>query len=252
MLPVTLVVVMAGSAARQYPFGDQRTSTFWAVMVPVLMAVAVAAAIHALCQLGIWRGGRLARGARAAIVVIIGAAAIAGYRNEVRPDLSNIRQIPHEDVRSQVDYVEAHVRPGDVIIADRGASYGFAYYYSEPATAYPDLPTTANGFIPGYPGNPHVIVMAAEDPAGVAAAVRQARGTIAAQARATGSPGTRGRIWILLLHDGKPEASGWDAVFGANVRAGGTVTWYYLRELGYLPGWESVILLTLPMDTREA
>ena len=38
MFPVTLVIVMTASAVHQYPFGDERTSTFWEVMFPVLMA----------------------------------------------------------------------------------------------------------------------------------------------------------------------------------------------------------------------
>ena len=46
LFPVTLVIVIAASAAREYPFGDVRTSTFWLVTVPLLMAVAVAAAAH--------------------------------------------------------------------------------------------------------------------------------------------------------------------------------------------------------------
>ena len=44
MFPMTLVIVIVASAARKYPFGDLRTSTFWLVAVPLLMAVAVAAA----------------------------------------------------------------------------------------------------------------------------------------------------------------------------------------------------------------
>ena len=39
LLPVTLAVTIVASAARIYPFGDQRTSTFWLVMVPVLIAI---------------------------------------------------------------------------------------------------------------------------------------------------------------------------------------------------------------------
>src|SRR5258708_21284766 len=44
MLPITLAIAIGASAARKYPFGDIRTSTFWLVAVAALMGVAVAAA----------------------------------------------------------------------------------------------------------------------------------------------------------------------------------------------------------------
>jgi hypothetical protein len=255
MLPVTLIVVMAGSAARQYPFGEQRTSTFWAVMVPVLMAIAIAAAIHGLAQLGIWRrisrvkgGVWLAGAARATIALAIGTAAIFGYLQQVRPDV-NIHLIAHEDVRSQVDYIEAHLRPGDVIIASYGASYGFAYYYSEPATTYPDQPTSGTGFIPQYPVNSRVIVISTGYPASVVAALREARALVAAEPPAPGSPPARGRIWILIQHDHAIEDHAWAVLFLANLHAGGTVIRVHISNLGYQPGYEPVILYTLPPKT---
>jgi hypothetical protein len=260
MLPVTLIVVMAGSAARQYPFGEQRTSTFWSVMVPVLIAIAVAAATHGLVQLGIWRRisrmkggvwsrrGLVASAARAAIALTVGTAAIFFYVQAVRPDV-NVQLIAHEDVRSQVDYVEAHLRPGDVIIANYGASYGFAYYYSEPATAYPDQPASGTGFIPQYPGNPHVIVISTGYPASVVAALREARAVVAAEPPAPGSPPARGRIWILIQHDHAAEDHTWAVLFLANLHAGGTVIKVHISNLGYQPGYEYVVLYTLPPDT---
>src|SRR5258708_34894403 len=42
MLPITLAIAIGASAARKYPFGDIRTSTFWLVAVPVLLARPVA------------------------------------------------------------------------------------------------------------------------------------------------------------------------------------------------------------------
>jgi hypothetical protein len=267
MLPVTLVVVMAGSAARQYPFGDQRTSTFWAVMVPVLMAIAVAAAISYLGRLGDRtltgrrprgtlpaggpdpasgtsraRGGRLPQ---AVIAVVVGTAAIAGYLHEVRPDV-NSRQIAHEDVRSQVDFVEAHLRPGDVIVANYGAGYGFAYYYPQAPTAYPDLPASATGFTPQYPGNARVIVISAGYPTSVVAAFNQALAALGAE-----PPASRGRIWVIRQHAYAAEVQQWQALYAANIRAGGTVTTYHLNKLGYVPGFEPVVLYALPPQRRR-
>jgi hypothetical protein len=254
MFPVTLVVVMVGSMAHQYPFGDERTSTFWIVMVPVLMAIAVAAAIHGLGRLCLWLrrlpgGTWLAVGARAAIAVTVGTAAIAGYLHEVQPDV-NAHQITHEDVRSQVAYVEAHFRPGDVIIADYGTSYGFAYYYPQPATAYPQLLSNATGFIPQYPGNPRIIVLSTFNPPALTAALRQARAVLAAEPAAPRSPTARGRIWILMQHTYKVDDKRWQALFDANMQAGGTVTRYRLNKLGYKPGFESVWLYVLPPAHR--
>ena len=172
MLPVTLLVVMTASAARQYPFGDERTSTFWEVLFPVLMAIAIATLIHGI-GVGLRRLQPRARWALPVAAVVVGAAAIAGYAREVWPDV-NSQLIAHDDSRSQIAYAEAHARPGDVYLVDFGASYGFAYYYRSPASAYPALPGNAAGFIPQYPGNPNVIIMTTRNDGDFAVAMRHA------------------------------------------------------------------------------
>jgi len=69
------------------------------------------------------------------VIAIAGAAAaINYYTRAVLPDV-NDHVLAHDDPRSQVHYAQDHWHDGDVIIVDYGASYGFAYYYKEPATS---------------------------------------------------------------------------------------------------------------------
>ena len=124
MFPVTLVLVVAASAARKYPFGDLRTSTFWLVTAPLLMAVAVAAA------------ARLAARADRRAPAVVAAAALAVWVPVTSPYIRT-HLIPNENVRAEVDYLNAHLRPGDVVIVDYAASYGFAYYWPRANPSYP-------------------------------------------------------------------------------------------------------------------
>jgi hypothetical protein len=239
MLPVTLVVVMTASAARQYPFGDERTSTFWEVLFPVLMAIAVAALIHGI-GVGLGRFRPRARWALPVVAAALGAAAIAGYVQQVWPDV-NSHLIPHDDPRSQIAYAEAHARPGDVYLADYGASYGFTYYFSTPATAYPAVPGNAAGFVPQYPGNPRIILMTTRNPGDWAAALRKAIAVVDAE-----PAGEHGRIWIIREHVFPNETQEWKTTFTRIDNTGGSVTLYNVSMLGYHPGYMPVALVTPP------
>jgi hypothetical protein len=239
MLPVTLVVAMAASVARQYPFGDERTSTFWEVLFPVLMAIAVAAAIHGI---GIALG-RLHWGARWAPSVVAGAlaaAAIAGYAHQAWP-LVNSHVLTNDDQRSQVAYAEAHARPGDVYLVDYGASYGFAYYYRTPAPDYPAVPGNAAGFIPQYPGDSRVIIMTTRNSGDFAVALREAIAVVNAE-----PAGENGRVWIIRGHEFPNEIQAWQAAFTGIDRSGGKVTTYNVAKLGYRPGFTPVALVVPP------
>ena len=135
------------SAARIYPFGDERTSTFWLVMVPVLMAIAVAA--------GIWvvtasMPGNWARWAAAAAFT---AAALAVWVPAKAPQVQ-AKALNPQNPLAQIHYVEAHFRPGDVILVNSEASFAFAYYYQKPTDDYQAVTSAANGFVPQYPGIP--------------------------------------------------------------------------------------------------
>lgn len=239
MLPVTLVVAMAASAARQYPFGDERTSTFWEVMFPVLMAIAVAAAIHGL---GL-AFGRLDPGVKRwalpVIAVAIATVAIAGYVQQVRPDI-NAHTIPDDDPRSQVQFAEAHYRPGDVFLVDFGASYGFDYYYSTSTTYFPDAPGNAAGFLPQYL-DPHVIIMTTRNAPDFAVAMRKAIAVLDSEPASE-----HGRVWVIREHEFPVEIHAWAAIFDQLGKDGGHVTIYQLNKLGYKPAFMPVALYTPP------
>jgi hypothetical protein len=256
LLPVTLVVVMAASAHQSYPFGDERTSTFWLVMFPVLMAIAVAAVPHAI-GLGLgWlaggTGGRPLRTGRRWLkwtllpVIAIAAAAVAinYYTRAVLPD-ANSHVLAHDDPRSQVQYAVDHWRAGDVIVIDYGASYGFAYYYTDPATAYLSVPGNAAGWVPEY-RDPHVIVMASRQPVEVGRAIVRARAILAAE-----PPDEHGRIWIIRNHAEPDERLAWRHAFNQLNRGGGHVTLIGLHLLGYLPGYQAVAVYTPPLPPHS-
>jgi hypothetical protein len=240
LLPVTLIVVMAASAHQSYPFGDLRTSTFWLVLFPVVMAIAVAAVTH-----GIGIGLRLihqwAAWVLLPVIAIAGAAAAVGYYTRaVLPDV-NGHVLAHDDVRSQVHYIKDHWRAGDIIIVDYGASYGFAYYYKEPATSYPTVPGNAAGWIPGYPDDPHIIIMTGRQPPDVGRAVVKARALLAAE-----PPGEHGRLWVIRNHAFADEQLAWPNAFVQLSHGGGRVTIFRLNLLGYQPGYQPLAVYAPP------
>ncbi|HUN32688.1 MAG TPA: hypothetical protein VMU95_11800 [Trebonia sp.] len=245
MLPATLLVAMVASAARQYPFGDERTSTFWEVMFPVLMAIAIAAAIHGA---GRWLGRAGAGGARRrafpAIAVVVCAAAIAGYTLAVWPDI-NTHPIPDDDARSQIQYAEAHYRPGDVFLVDYGATYSFDYYYSTPTTYFPPSPGSAAGFFPQYL-DPHFVLMTGRNTPDYAAAMRKAIAVLDTE------PATEhGRIWLIREHVFSGETTAWASIFAQLEKGGGHVTVYRLSRLGYSPAFMPVELYTPPSPASK-
>lgn len=189
MFPVTLAIVLVASAARKYPFGDLRTSTFWLVMAPVLMAVAVGAA------------ARLAARLDRRLPVLIAVAALAIWVPATDVYIRS-HSIPNEDVHSQVDYLESHFRHGDVVLVSYAASYAFAYYYP-PAPSFP-VGDGPNGHVVAYPTLPWMVVLTQRQPANLINGLAQARAKIAAE-----PAGARGRIWIVRSHQTPTEISTW-------------------------------------------
>jgi hypothetical protein len=196
MFPVIMVIVIAASAARRYPLGNLWTSTFWLVLVPVLMAVAVAVAGR--------QAGRLAGRAGRQAPLLVAALALAWWVTSAYPYIQ-AHPIPVEDIQSQVMYLDAHFRPGDVVIVSYGASYGFAYYYPA-APSFPVGPGP-NGHVVAYPRLPWMIVLTARQPVNLEHALAQARAKIAAE-----PAGSRGRIWILRSHQTTTEVRTWDRI----------------------------------------
>jgi hypothetical protein len=204
LFPVTLVIVIAASAARKYPFGDLRTSTFWLVTAPLLMAVAVATAAHlagaAASRASRAHGGGGARWA-SLVPLAVAALALAVWVPATNPYIRS-HLIPNEDVRSEVTYLDAHFRRGDVVIVGYAASYAFAYYYS----AAPSFPVGdgPNGHIVAYPKLPWMVVLPQRHPANLIRGLAEARAKIAAE-----PAGARGRIWIIRSHQTRTEIRIW-------------------------------------------
>jgi len=199
MFPVMLVIVIVASAAHRYPFGDLRTSTFWLVLIPVLMAVAVAAAGRLAAAVGRW-----APLAAAAVALAIWLPATHPYIRS--------HDIPNEDVHSEILYLEAHLRRGDAVIVNYGASFGFGYYYerqpSFPAGVSPD------GHVVAYPGLPWIDVVGTPPAVDIVDALARARAEIAAE-----PAGSRGRIWIVRSHTSAHEMLEWrEELAGDRVR----------------------------------
>jgi hypothetical protein len=208
LLPVTLMIAIAASAASVYPFGDQRTSTYWLVMVPVLMAIGVAAVIHGAA-------GRLRTWARWTATLGATAAVLACYAlvNSTWVSVPAVAVNP-QNPYAQIAYVAAHFRPGDVILVNEEGSYPFAYYYPTPPSAYAPVTTTATGFIPAYPATPWIITLTDRNQRAISEGVAQAVDMIAAE-----PPGHRGRIWVIRDHYSSVEAQLWGYAM-----AGGTLT----------------------------
>jgi hypothetical protein len=122
-------------------------------------------------------------------------------------------QIPNEDVHSQVAYLDAHFRRGDVVIVSYGASFGFAYYYP-PAPSFP-VGNGPNGHVVAYPRRPWMVVMTARQAVDIANALAAAQAKIAAE-----PAGARGRIWIVRSHQTRTEVRAWRRdLAGDRVRA---------------------------------
>jgi hypothetical protein len=189
MLPVILVIVIVASAADKYPFGDLRTSTFWLVIVPVLMAVAVAAV------------GHLATVADRRMPLLVAAVALAVWVSATLPFM-RVHSIPVEDVHSEITYLESHYRRGDVVIVSYGASFGFAYYF--PAQASYPAGGGPNGHVIAYPSVPWLVVLTKRQAVDIADALATARAKIAAE-----PAGARGRIWIIRSHQTTIEIQAW-------------------------------------------
>ena len=235
LLPATLAVAVVASAVRVYPFGDERISTFWLVMVPVLMAIGVAAVIHVVAFGEIAPGPTRSPGrARARWAAALAATALAvtalSVANSRWVDVRSIAINP-QNPYDQIVYVEKHFRRGDVILVNEEATYAFAYYYKTPPQAYTATTVTANGFSPAYPNEPWIIALTNRDQATIADGVAQAVDVLAAQ-----QPAHRGRIWVITDHLTTVELASWD-----NALAGGRlITIRFRRFQARVP--ESLLL----------
>jgi hypothetical protein len=194
--PATAVAVaalwpgmLAASALRKYPFGDQRTSTFLLAITAVVAAVGVAG----LCCL-------VRRWLKGVIAVAAAAAAVAAFTFSAYPYVRS-HTIPNEDVRGQARYVAAHAGPDDVIVVNLSSNWGFAYYWPKGQPARRPDPVVLQGYEAYFPGQPDIVVARNRNAAGVGAALAQAL-HLARRHSCT-------RIWLVRSHMGMAERESW-------------------------------------------
>ena len=189
--PLTIGLVMVASAARKFPFLEPRTSTFWLVAVAVLMAIGVAGAISAIETIS------------TPAAVASGLAGLAVWVIVTAPHVRT-HLIPNEDVRDQVAYVDAHRRPGDLVIVDFTSNWGFAYYERSVHPSYRHIASAATGFMATYPGVAWIDQMTGF----TASDVDQA--WVTATKYANRHHGAR--VWIIRSHVEPTEAGRWSII----------------------------------------
>jgi hypothetical protein len=185
VVPLLWAEMFAVSYAKQYPFGDARTSHF---MLIASLAVGTIGVISVLAAIAI----RSPAGSIALGVVVAGAFLFGsvGYVRGVN--------VPPEDARSQAHYVAQHRRPGDVVVVSVGANWAFAYY-SPNAIDFVKAPHLANGFVARPHGMDGVLYVPSREPADVVATLRDA----------LAQRGPNGRVWLVRSHVMPSEAAAW-------------------------------------------
>jgi hypothetical protein len=194
--PATAVAVavlwpelLALSALRQYPFLDERTSTFLFAITAAVAAIGLAG----VCSLLLPRFNGLLAGALAAIALVVFVAGAAPYARS--------RTIPNEDVRDQVRYISTREARGDVILVNLSSNWGFAYYwpFGDPARR-PDN-VVAQGYEAYFPDQPDIVVARNRNLAAIDAALAQA--VVLARQHACS------RIWLVRTHLLAQERLAW-------------------------------------------
>lgn len=192
LLPLASGELVLASALHLFPLLDLRTSTWLAVLAVVVAGLGVARAGQGLAGRG--RG------------IAVGLAAIGGGGFALA-NTGHVRDhpIPDEDVRAQARYVQLHQQPGDVVIVDLTANFGFGYYRgSAPLSITDGAGTTGTGFLVRY-DNPAVVAMRARDRSAPADALRAAERRL----------GPHGRVFVVRSHLSPPEAAGWQQALAA-------------------------------------
>jgi hypothetical protein len=175
--PLTIVAVMIASTFRKYPFLDLRTSTFWLIMVVVLMAIGTAGAVRLIQS-------------RSAVVAVVVAIAALGFWSYSTSGYVRSTVLPKQDVRAQIAYFNAHHRTGDILVLSYTTTFEFAYYEPGITPTYRHISYTATGFLPTYPNVNWIVDVMNNHPGDVITAWH------AAQIKAAQHAGAR--IWIIL------------------------------------------------------
>jgi hypothetical protein len=220
-LPVGVIVA---GYLHAYPVLDLRTSHFLLVMLAVSAGIGVVGIAHLVRW---WRMPVTA--AVATVAVAAFALANAGWLRYYappgiyprHPDAFAADYLRY-DIRDQVRYVEAHRRPGDVVLVNSWGNFGFAYYWRPDRPTFVRDPDFGNGWAAAYDDSTRIVVATAREEPALREAV----------ARADRLLGPGGRIWLVRTHLEFFEVAGWQQALG-----GRTVQWVPVgpEPLGLLP-----------------
>jgi hypothetical protein len=190
------LIEVAGGLGHLYPLLDIRTSHFLLVTGAIAGGIGI---VGALSRLGVALSGRvLAATAAAAALVVFGTFALTNWHVITHPGRIGRK----EDARSQVEYVAAHHRPGDVILVSSMGSFAFAYYWHLDRPEIVRGGKLGIGWYVAYPPEDRIVVSAGTLPADVKAAF--------AAARSLAGDGT---LWIVRSHtDQNDERQSWNDV----------------------------------------
>ena len=196
LLPLAFAGAMLAGALHLYPLLDLRTSTWLSVLALVLTGLGVGQ----LCQhLPVRR-----RGAAVALAALAGLGFTSGNLGEVRS-----HHLADEDVRAQTRYVQQHRQPGDVVVVDLTANYGYGYYAGIRPLPIMHSPLVATGFLVRL-DDPQVLAMTTQARDAPAQAVRAAAARL----------GPHGQVFLVRTHVGAFEGIGWrEALSGRSVTA---------------------------------
>jgi len=185
LVPLAFAELVLAGALHVYPLLDLRTSTWLAVLAAVLIGLGVGEVLQSLA-------GRFQQAA-------VGLAALAGL-GYCLTNTSHVRAhlLPNEDVRSQTRYVQAHLHPGDVVIVDLPARYGYGYYAGTSPLPIVDSADSAAGFLVRF-DRPQVVAMQTRNRAEPGRALQEAATRL----------GPQGRVFIVRTHFSATEQAGW-------------------------------------------
>ena len=128
----------------KYPFLNQRTSHFLLLLTVAVAAVGVGSLAAKIPQ----------RLAPAGPIFLIGTLTFVAY---VAAPYVGSRSIPPEDVRTQTQYVEANISPGDTILINLHGSFGFAYYWDSDDPLFLPTDIVSHGFVVAF-SRPDILV----------------------------------------------------------------------------------------------
>lgn len=205
---LTPAIAVILGVTRTYPLLDQRTSYFLMVQWAVLAGIAVAGVAVGVARLV--PGGPAARG-RLAIACVLTLAVLGSFAATHRfwyrfdgldPRVPMTNQPARYDVRTAVRWVDQHRHPGDVLVINDRAVFGYIFYHSGASMRWVPATNTL-GWVPVAPVDPDIVVV----PGRAASQIQDAVGRAVARARANGS----GARVLVLRTAWSAEKDSWQA-----------------------------------------